>query len=102
MKQPRVVAVIPARHGSTRFPGKPLAQISGKPLIQWVWEGAKESKSLQKVLIATDDPSIAQVARSFGADVVMTRADHPSGTDRVAEAAAQETADWILKEVGKT
>ena len=96
MKRPRVIAVIPARHGSTRFPGKPLAQILGKPLIQWVWEGAKESKSLQKVLIATDDPSIAQVARSFGADVVMTRADHPSGTDRVAEAAAHETADWIL------
>jgi len=96
MKQPRVVAVIPARHGSTRFPGKPLAQILGKPLIQWVWEGAKESKSLQKVLIATDDPSIALVARSFGADVAMTRADHPSGTDRVAEAAAHETADWIL------
>jgi len=96
MKQPRVIAVIPARHASTRFPGKPLVPVLGKPLIQWVWEGAKESKSLQKVFIATDDQSIAQVARSFGADVVMTRTDHPSGTDRVAEATAHENADWIL------
>jgi len=96
MKQARVIAVIPARHASTRFPGKPLVPVLGKPLIQWVWEGAKESKSLQKVFIATDDQSIAQVARSFGADVVMTRTDHPSGTDRVAEATAHENADWIL------
>ena len=96
MNHPRVIAVIPARHASTRFPGKPLAPILGKPLLQWVWEGAKESKMIQKIIVATDDSKIAQVASSFGAQVVMTRADHPSGTDRVAEATAHETADWIL------
>lgn len=96
MHHPRVIAVIPARHASTRFPGKPLAVILGKPLLQWVWEGAKESKLIQKIVVATDDSKIAQVATSFGAEVVMTRADHPSGTDRVAEAVANEKADWVL------
>jgi len=96
MKPPRVIAVIPARYASTRFPGKPLAPILGKPLIQWVWEGAKEATLLQKVVIATDNEQIAQTARAFGAEVTMTRADHPSGTDRVAEACAKESAEWIL------
>ena len=67
MHHPRVIAVIPARHASTRFPGKPLALILGKPLLQWVWEGAKESKLIQKIVVATDDSKIAQVATSFGA-----------------------------------
>ena len=96
MKPPRVIAVIPARHASTRFPGKPLAPILGKPLIQWVWEGAKEASLLQKIVIATDNEQIAKTARDFGAEVRMTRSDHPSGTDRVAEACANESADWIL------
>ena len=92
----KAVAVIPARYGSTRFPGKPLAPISGKPLLQWVWEGAKQSCRIEKTLIATDDVKIAKVAEEFGAEIVMTRSDHPSGTDRVAEAAQNLTADWIL------
>ena len=96
MKSPRVIAIIPARHASTRFPGKPLTPILGKPLLQWVWEGAKEATLLQKVVIATDNEQIAQAARAFGAEVAMTRANHPSGTDRVAEACAKESADWIL------
>ena len=96
MKSPRVIAVIPARHASSRFPGKPLAPILGKPLLQWVWEGANEASLLQKVVIATDNEQIAQTARSFGAEVTMTRSDHPSGTDRVAEACTKESADWIL------
>jgi len=96
MKSTRVIAVIPARHASSRFPGKPLAPILGKPLLQWVWEGAKEASLLQKIVVATDNEQIAQTARAFGADVTMTRSDHPSGTDRVAEACAKQSADWIL------
>jgi 3-deoxy-manno-octulosonate cytidylyltransferase (CMP-KDO synthetase) len=88
--------VIPARKASTRFPNKPLAPILGKPLIQWVWEGAKESTLINKVIVATDDESISKTARAFGAQVVMTRADHISGTDRVAEVAAKENADWFI------
>lgn len=92
----KVLAVIPARYGSTRFPGKPLVSIAGKPLLQWVWEGAQQSRRIKKVLIATDDPSIAKAAKDFGAEAIMTRADHPSGTDRIAEAAKNLEADWIL------
>jgi len=96
MKTPRVVAVIPARKASTRFPNKPLAPILGKPLIQWVWEGAKESTLITKVIVATDDESISKTAQDFGADVLMTRTDHLSGTDRVAEVALKENADWFI------
>lgn len=96
MKTPRVVAVIPARQASTRFPNKPLAPILGKPLIQWVWEGAKESTLITKVIVATDDESICRTAQHFGAEVVMTRTDHISGTDRVAEVALKEKADWFI------
>jgi 3-deoxy-manno-octulosonate cytidylyltransferase (CMP-KDO synthetase) len=92
----KVVAVIPARYGSTRFPGKPLTLIAGKPLLQWVWEGAKQSRRIDKVLVTTDDLRIAKSAQGFGADVVMTRSDHPSGTDRIAEAAQNLKVDWIL------
>jgi 3-deoxy-manno-octulosonate cytidylyltransferase (CMP-KDO synthetase) len=96
MKTPRVVAVIPARKASTRFPNKPLAPILGKPLIQWVWEGAKESTLITKVIVATDDESIYKKAQHFGAEVVMTRTDHISGTDRVAEVSLKEEADWFI------
>jgi 3-deoxy-manno-octulosonate cytidylyltransferase (CMP-KDO synthetase) len=96
MKTPRVIAVIPARKASTRFPNKPLAPILGKPLIQWVWEGVKESTSISKVIVATDDESILKTARAFGAEVAMTRADHISGTDRVAEVALNEKANWFI------
>lgn len=96
VKTPRVVAVIPARFASTRFPGKPLTPLLGKPLLQWVWEGAKEAALVAKVILATDNEAIFRTAQAFGADVVMTRTDHISGTDRVAEATAHETADWIL------
>jgi 3-deoxy-manno-octulosonate cytidylyltransferase (CMP-KDO synthetase) len=92
----KVIAVIPARYGSTRFPGKPLAPVSGKPLLQWVWEGARQSRRTERVIIATDDSGIAKAARDFGAEVVMTRANHPSGSDRIAEAVQNLQADWIL------
>jgi 3-deoxy-manno-octulosonate cytidylyltransferase (CMP-KDO synthetase) len=79
--------IIPARFGSTRLPGKPLRDIAGKPMIQRVWEQAGKS-SAQRVVIATDDPRIEAAALEFGAEVCMTRADHPSGTDRLQEVAA--------------
>jgi 3-deoxy-manno-octulosonate cytidylyltransferase (CMP-KDO synthetase) len=81
------VAIIPARFGSSRFPGKPLALILGKPLIQWVYERALQVKDLDGVWVATDDGRIRDCVESFGGRVVMTREDHPSGSDRLAEAA---------------
>lgn len=83
----RVAGIIPARYASTRFPGKPLADLGGKPLIQWTWEAARRCDALDVVIVATDDSRIAEAARGFGAEVAMTRADHPSGTDRLAEVA---------------
>jgi 3-deoxy-manno-octulosonate cytidylyltransferase (CMP-KDO synthetase) len=76
--------IIPARFGSTRLPGKPLLQINGRPLIQWVWQSAVASGAAS-VLLATDDERIRDAAARFGADCVMTSADHASGTDRIAE-----------------
>jgi 3-deoxy-manno-octulosonate cytidylyltransferase (CMP-KDO synthetase) len=83
----RKVAIIPARFGSSRFPGKPLARILGKPLIQWVYEQALKVKDLDGVWVATDDGRIRECVENFGGQVVMTREDHPSGSDRLAEAA---------------
>ncbi len=80
--------VIPARFASTRLPGKPLADIAGKPMVVRVAEAAARSGAVE-VLIATDDPRVAEAARAHSKAVVMTRADHPSGTDRLAEVAAQ-------------
>jgi 3-deoxy-manno-octulosonate cytidylyltransferase (CMP-KDO synthetase) len=82
------VGVIPARFASSRFPGKALAEIAGQPMIQRVWEGARGAKSLREVIVATDDERIAAACRSFGARAVLTRGDHPTGTDRIAEVAA--------------
>jgi len=78
-------ALIPARFGSTRLPGKPLRIIAEKPLIQWVWEAADGSKSISRTIIATDDERIAAIAAEFGAESVMTDPKHASGTDRIAE-----------------
>ncbi len=83
------VVVIPARFASTRLPGKPLLDIAGKPMIQHVWQRAMESQA-EQVLIATDDQRIADAAHAFGAEVAFTRADHPSGTDRLQEVAQQQ------------
>ena len=80
------ICVIPARYGSTRLPGKPLLDLAGKPLVQWAWESAHNSQA-SRVVIATDHNLIRQAAENFGAEVVMTREDHPSGTDRLAEVA---------------
>jgi len=83
---PRVVAVIPARYHSNRFEGKPLADICGKPMIQHVYERARAVEMLSRVAVATDDERIVDCVHTFGGEVVMTRADHVSGTDRLAEA----------------
>jgi 3-deoxy-manno-octulosonate cytidylyltransferase (CMP-KDO synthetase) len=83
------VGIIPARWGSSRFPGKPLAPIAGRPMIQWTWEGARKAARLRDVVIATDDERIADAAARFGASVVLTGGHHPTGTDRLAEVAAR-------------
>lgn len=82
-----VAAILPARWGSTRFPGKPLHLIGGKPLIQHVWERTQRAKSISQVIIATDDMRIAEAAFAFGAEVAVTSPKHRSGTDRIAEVA---------------
>jgi 3-deoxy-manno-octulosonate cytidylyltransferase (CMP-KDO synthetase) len=92
----KVIGVIPARYGSTRLPGKSLVELCGKPLVQWVYERASQAKRLERVLIATDDERIARAAEAFGAGAVMTRADHPSGTDRIAEAVASFDTDAVI------
>ena len=91
----KVVGIVPARYASTRFPGKPLALIAGRPLIQHVIERCRKAKSLNEVIVATDDSRIADVAKKF-CRVEMTRADHPSGTDRIAEAAARCACDAVV------
>lgn len=91
----KVLGVIPARAGASRFPGKPLALLRGRPLVAHVWERARACPALDRVVIATDDPAIAAAVRAFGAEATLTRADHASGTDRVAEVAARpEYADY--------
>lgn len=89
------IGIIPARYASSRFPGKPLADLGGKPMIQRVYERA--SKALDNVIIATDDERIYQCVKAFGGHVVMTSSHHACGTDRVQEAyaIARQTADWV-------
>ena len=85
MSSQKVIGVIPARYASSRFPGKPLANINGKLMIRRVYEQAKKANGLNKVIIATDDDRIFNAAKQFNAEVMMTRADHQSGTDRCRE-----------------
>ena len=92
----KILGVIPARLASSRFPRKVLAQISSKTMLQHVYERASQARYLTSTIIATDDEQVFEVARSFGARVRMTRSDHLSGTDRVAEVASSETADIIV------
>lgn len=80
-----ILAVIPARYESSRFPGKPLADIKGKPMLRWVYERAQSSSLFDKVIIATDDERIMQCAQQFGAEVMMTSDKHRNGTERIAE-----------------
>lgn len=91
----KIYGIIPARYASTRFPGKPVQLIAGKPLIQRVVEQCRQARSLADVIVATDDDRIAQVAREF-CRVEMTRADHPSGSDRIAEVAARCDCEAVV------
>jgi 3-deoxy-manno-octulosonate cytidylyltransferase (CMP-KDO synthetase) len=91
----RIVGIIPARYASTRFPGKPLALIAGKPLIQRVVERCQQAQALSEVIVATDDTRISEVASRF-CHVEMTGAHHPSGSDRIAEVAARCACDAVI------
>jgi 3-deoxy-manno-octulosonate cytidylyltransferase (CMP-KDO synthetase) len=95
-----VVAIIPARYGSTRLPGKPLARIGGKPMIQHVYESVSKAKGLDRVLVATDDRRVEETVRGFGGEVLMTSKHHASGTDRLAEVARKIKADWFVNARG--
>ena len=92
----KVLGIIPSRYGSSRFPGKPLALICGKPLVAWVVEGVKKAKSLDDVIVATDDARIAETVARYGGKAAMTPSELPSGTDRIACAAGDFADDDIL------
>lgn len=92
----KVIGIIPARYGSTRFPGKPLAPILGKPMIEWTYRSAGLSTTLNELIVATDDERIANVVRSFGGNYIMTSESHPTGTDRLIEVASKYPDDSIF------
>jgi 3-deoxy-manno-octulosonate cytidylyltransferase (CMP-KDO synthetase) len=94
--RPKVIGVIPSRYAAQRFPGKPLALIAGKPLVQWVYEASRAAQLVDEVIVATDDERILKVVESFGDKAMMTAANHPSGTDRVAEVAEKIPCDVVV------
>ena len=96
----KVVAIIPTRWGSTRFPGKALADIAGKPMVRHVWEKTRAASGIDEVIVATDDERIARAVSNFGGIVEMTRGDHESGSDRIAEVAGRIDADVIVNVQG--
>jgi 3-deoxy-manno-octulosonate cytidylyltransferase (CMP-KDO synthetase) len=100
MSTARVVVVIPARYGATRLPGKPLVMLAGKPMIQRVYERAKLAKRADQVIVATDDERILKAVEGFGGEARMTRADHRTGTERVAEVAAHVAGDVFVNVQG--
>ena len=99
-KKTKISAVIPARYGSTRFEGKPLADILGKPMIQYVYEGVRQSKLIDEVIVATDDQRILEAVKSFGGKAVITSPTHFTGTDRVAEVARKLKSEIIVNVQG--
>ena len=97
----KTAIIIPARYGSSRLEGKPLIEVEGKPIIQWVYEKAQASKYADIIIVATDDERIFNAVKEHGGEVMMTRADHPTGTDRLAEvAAAFDDVDVIVNVQG--
>lgn len=96
MNPPGFTVVIPARYGSTRFPGKPLALIAGRPLIEWVHLAAAKIQGAEAVIVATDDDRIREVVAGFGGRVVMTSGDHRTGTDRVAAVARELDCEFVV------
>jgi 3-deoxy-manno-octulosonate cytidylyltransferase (CMP-KDO synthetase) len=100
MGQSKIVIVIPARYGSTRLQAKPLADIHGKPMIQWVYERSKRARGVSRVVVATDDSRIEQAVKKFGGEAVMTSPDLQSGTDRVAAVAREIPGDIYVNVQG--
>lgn len=96
----KITAIIPARYGSTRFPGKALADLAGKPMIQHVYERTVRATHISDVIIATDDERIANAVRRFGGNFVMTSTDHETGTDRLAEVAREIESDIVVNVQG--
>ena len=94
------VVVIPARYASSRFPGKPLVPIAGRPMIQHVYERARQARLVDTVLVATDDTRIADAVQAFGGEAVMTSPDHPTGTDRIAEVATGLECEIVVNVQG--
>ena len=92
----RFIVVIPARFSSTRFPGKPLANILGRPLIWWVWSNAQKCQLKDDVLVATDDERIKKTVEGFGGKAILTSKDHPTGTDRIAEVAQRIDGEFFI------
>jgi 3-deoxy-manno-octulosonate cytidylyltransferase (CMP-KDO synthetase) len=100
MSSGKVVVVIPARFGSTRLPGKPLVSLNGQPMIQRVYDRAKSARRVDRVIVATDDDRILKAVTSFGGEARMTRPDHRTGTERVAEVAAHEAGEVFVNVQG--
>jgi 3-deoxy-manno-octulosonate cytidylyltransferase (CMP-KDO synthetase) len=100
MSPPKVIVVIPARYGSTRLPGKALISLAGKPMIQRVYERAKLAARVNRVIVATDDERIVKAVDGFGGEARMTRSEHRTGTERVAEVAAREGGDVFVNVQG--
>lgn len=96
----KVLAVIPARQASVRFPGKPLAKIAGKPMIQHVVERVKQATAVDRIVVATDEDAIKKAVEAFGGEAILTRHDHRTGTDRVAEVAAHVPAEIYVNVQG--
>src|ERR1039458_3572861 len=100
MTNSQVLVVIPARHASARFPGKPLAPIAGRPMIQHVFEGVRRAQLVSRVVVATDEASIKEAVETFGGEAILTRHDHRTGTDRIAEVAAHLNAEIYINVQG--
>ena len=96
MSDPKVIVVIPSRYASTRLPGKPLVQLAGKPMVQHVYERAKRAQTVHRVIVATDDQRIMDAVAAFGGEARMTRSDHRTGTERIAEVAVHEPGDVFV------
>jgi 3-deoxy-manno-octulosonate cytidylyltransferase (CMP-KDO synthetase) len=100
MSDPKVIVVIPARYSSTRLPGKPLVPLAGKPMVQHVYERAKRAQTVHRVIVATDDQRIMEAVAAFGGEARMTRSDHRTGTERIAEVAVHEPGDVFVNVQG--
>ena len=100
MSDPKVIVVIPSRYASTRLPGKPLVLLAGKPMVQHVYERAKCAQTVHRVMVATDDQRIMDAVTAFGGEARMTRSDHRTGTERIAEVAVHEDGDVFVNVQG--